>query len=121
MKDQKRLLEAAEDDLDTARYLLRGEKYNASISRAYYSIFHAAKALLLEENSKPKTHQGVSSELGKLFRDELEPEVTRQYSELQTWREEADYATGKQFNEEKAEEAVDFAEEFIHKVKQLIE
>lgn len=119
MSDQENLFDSAEESLGDARYLMDGERYNAAISRRYYAIFNAAKALLLEKESSPKTHQGVSSELGRLFRDELSPETTRTYSQIQTWREEADYGTGKEFGREKAEEAVDFAEEFLIEAKEL--
>lgn len=120
MTEQKNLVESSEDDLNTAKYLLEGDKYNASISRSYYAVFYAAKALLMEKDSKPKTHQGVSSELGKLFREDLSPELTSKYSQIQTWREEADYSTGKDFGIEKAEEAIEFAEMFIRETKNII-
>jgi len=63
MNEQEMLLEAAEDDIDAAKYLLKGSKYDQTISRSYYAVFNAAKDLLIEKNSKPKTHQGVSTEL----------------------------------------------------------
>lgn len=121
MKEQEKLLKTAEEDLDTAEYLLDGEKFNTSISRSYYSIFNAAKALLLEKNSNPKTHSGVSTELGKLFRNLLTPEVTSKYSKIQSWREEADYSTGRDFDEKEAQEALEFAEEFLQKTREIIQ
>jgi len=73
----------------------------------------------MEKNSEPKTHQGVSTELGRLFRKKLDSETTRNYSKIQTWREEVDYGTAKKFGKEKAEESVEFAEEFLAAVKKI--
>lgn len=119
MTEDTQLMKTAEEELGTARYLLEGDRFNASISRAYYAIFYGAKALLKGKNSSPKTHQGVSSELGRLYRKELSSETTRKYSKIQTWREEADYSTGKNFTEKEAEEAIDFADSFLKKVKRI--
>lgn len=121
MSDQENLLNSAEQSLSDARFLFEGERFNAAISRSYYAVFNGAKALLLEKGSSPKTHQGVSSELGRLFREELNSEITKTYSQIQTMREEADYGTGKDFDREEAEEAVEFAEEFLLKVEELVE
>lgn len=121
MSQQQEMVQMAEEKLDAAKYLLKGEKYNSAISSAYYATFHAAKALLLEKDSQPRTHQGVSSELGKLYRDELSPETTRNFSQLQTRREEADYSTGKYFDRPDAEDSIKKAEEIIYKTKNILD
>lgn len=120
MTEQEKMLDFAEEKLDTAKYLIDGEKYNSSISSSYYAAFHAAKALLLEKESSPKTHQGVSSELGKLYRDELSAKTTRNFSQLQTRREEADYSTGKLFGRGKAEDSYQKASKIVQKAKDIL-
>jgi uncharacterized protein (UPF0332 family) len=39
-------LEKAEERLEAAKYLLEGEYYEDAVSRAYYSMYYAAKAIL---------------------------------------------------------------------------
>lgn len=120
MSEQDRLIQAAEERHADARHLFEGERYSGAVSSSYYAVFNAAKALLIEEDSRPKTHQGVSSELGRLFRDELEPETTRRYSRLQTQRERADYDPGEDFDRDEARSAVRFSEKFVSGVQEMI-
>lgn len=121
MTEQEEMIQVAEEKLDAARYLLNGEKYDSAVSSAYYASFHAAKALLLEKESQPKTHQGISSELGKLYREELGSEMTRNFSQIQTRREEADYSTNKSFDEADAEDSIRKSEELIDKARDILD
>ena len=41
--------------------------YRESISRAYYSMFHATQALLLIKEIYPKSHKGVIQKFGEEF------------------------------------------------------
>ena len=49
----------AEECLEEARNLLSNGFYRGAVSRAYYSMYHAAKALLLAKNIAPKKHTCV--------------------------------------------------------------
>ena len=80
-------------------------------------MFHSAKALLLEKDSDPKTHSGVSTELGKLFRGELGKEVTRDFSRIQEKREKADYGEVADFSNKEAKDAIRAAETLLEKSK----
>lgn len=112
-------LKIAEDKLHSAKVLFENDIYNDSISRAYYAMFNAAKALLLTEDSSPKTHAGVNSELGKLFRDRLDPELLREMSKIQGLREDADY-TNFDPGREEAEEVLETASKFVEEASKLI-
>jgi len=57
-------LEKAEERLEAANYLLEGKYYEDAVSRAYYSMYYAAKAILTLKNVEPKTHEGVLSMFG---------------------------------------------------------
>ena len=46
----KSQLEKAEERLEAAKYLLEGEYYEDAVSRAYYSMYYAAKAILTLKN-----------------------------------------------------------------------
>ena len=119
--EQKELLKAAKSKLSVAEKLLEQEDLADSVSRAYYGMFHAARALLLEEDSKPKTHQGVVSELGKLFRDQIDPELVSEMSQIQSLREDADYEPYFTIQKERAEEVIEYASRFINQVETQLE
>ncbi|MEF8880569.1 MAG: HEPN domain-containing protein [Candidatus Nanohaloarchaea archaeon] len=74
-----------------AKVLLENEAFADSISRSYYAMSNSAKALLKTEGSSPRTHQGVNSELGKLFRDRIDKKLLIQFSKIQGRREDVDH------------------------------
>jgi len=67
MAEHEKYLDRAYEALESAKILFEKEKYNASISQAYYAMFYASKALLSSKKIYPKTHRGVVSELGLKF------------------------------------------------------
>ncbi|QGA80365.1 HEPN domain-containing protein [Candidatus Nanohalobium constans] len=115
----KEKIEEAEKRLSTAKLLLENERFEAAVSRAYYSMFHAAKSLLQTEDSSPKTHEGVNSELGKLFRDRIDLELLREFSRIKQLREDADYGAESNISKQKATEVVETAEKFISRAKDI--
>jgi len=62
----KTLIEANECLLD-ADVLLQSARYKATVTRCYYAIFHAAKAILLSIQVDAHTHQGVYTQFNKHF------------------------------------------------------
>ena len=60
-------IKRAERSLKSAVYLLEKGMYEDAASRAYYSMFHAAKAVLASVEEHPKTHEGVVRMFGKNF------------------------------------------------------
>jgi uncharacterized protein (UPF0332 family) len=44
----------AEESLEEVKILFEREHYMGAVSRAYYSMFHSAKALLLSKGLNPK-------------------------------------------------------------------
>lgn len=119
MEEEQRL-ELAEQKLSTARLLVENDRFEDAVSRAYYSMFHSAKALLLEKGSDPRTHAGISTELGKLYRDQLGKELTRDFSRIQEKREKADYGEITDIAREEADEAIEVAEEFLSRARDII-
>ena len=57
----------AERSLDVAEYLLAGDYIEHAISRAYYSMFYAAEAVLLRKGLELSKHSAVASAFGKHF------------------------------------------------------
>jgi len=61
------LLRKSEQRLVAARYLLEEGFYEDSASRAYYSMFFAATALLLTRGITVRTHRGLIATFGSEF------------------------------------------------------
>ncbi|MFP4038873.1 MAG: HEPN domain-containing protein [Candidatus Nanohaloarchaea archaeon] len=116
-EEQEALLDASRDKIEVAEHLLDNGNLSDAVSRAYYGMFHAARAALIEEGSRPKTHQGVVSELGRLFRDEFDRELISSMSEIQSLREDADYEPYFEIDEDVAEDSVGKAWKFFQQVK----
>ena len=67
MSTTKAHLEKAIKRLRVAEKLLHDSEYEDAVSRAYYAMYHAAKAALATLNVFPRTHGGVVSEFGRKF------------------------------------------------------
>lgn len=65
----KRLVEAslskAEKALRSAKLLEENGELEDAVSRAYYAMFHAARAILFGKGLKAKTHRGTISLFGE--------------------------------------------------------
>lgn len=112
----------AEECLREARVLHRSGLPFGAASRAYYVVFHAARALLLSVGIESKTHRSVASLLGEHFvkTGRLSPELGRAVSRMQRDREDADYQTGAVFTIEEAASMVAQAEAFRDAVRGLL-
>ena len=67
MNDIDSLLTLSSEDLDTAELLYKNNRYRPSISRAYYSMFYAAQALLISGGFDTSTHKGVITYRSLIF------------------------------------------------------
>jgi len=120
LSEVEHLLIKAERKLNAAKKLLELGEYEDAVSRAYYCIFHAAKAALASEQSFPKTHEGTIREFGLKFIKErkLPRELGTIFSDARSLRETADYAITSIIGLEDAKWSVEAAERFL---KQIIE
>jgi uncharacterized protein (UPF0332 family) len=118
-----RRLEKSADDLDTAQINYNAEKYDASANRAYYSVYHAIRAVLALDDIERKKHSGNIS----YFREHyIATDIfDRTYSETiknaETLRNEADYDDMKTISAEDAHEAIERAKKFYDAVKEYVE
>ncbi len=112
----------AEESLDEAKILFENEHYIGAISRAYYSMFHSAKALLLSKGLNPKKHRGILKILGLEFIKTgiLDNNYAQYYKYVFDLRQEADYGSTFDIDKKKAEICIVYAEEFLRKVKEII-
>ena len=108
-------MERASEKLEVAKSLFENEFYPDAVSRAYYAMFYAARALLSKKNIYPKTHRGVISQFGLLFvkAGKFKKEIFDLFARAQEDREEADYGLLSEIEEEEAKRIIGGAEEFL--------
>jgi uncharacterized protein (UPF0332 family) len=115
------LLAQAELRLEAAQYLLMNKYYDDAVSRAYYSMYFAATALLLAKNIQVKTHRGLVARFGQEFveRGFMEKHFGRILRIAMELRSEADYSISREISKEEAAVTVDDAEKFLTKAKEV--
>lgn len=116
------LIERANETYSVACELHQNCHYNDAISRTYYSMFYAAKALLLSKDIMTKTHRGTISQLNINFvrEGDLEEMVWKYLPMSETLREEADYSITKRITCEESEEILNGAHIFIQRCVRLL-
>jgi hypothetical protein len=128
MTDDNRLTNAeselaiARDAARVARAALELGIARDALSRAYYAVFHAVRALLLLEGMEPKTHAGVS----RLFSDHwvktgrIDSSQMLVVTRLQSYRLASDYSYSFDVRPEDAKGEVDAAESFVERASQIV-
>lgn len=121
--DEKRILiENAHEKLEAAKNLFENGFYNDSVSRSYYAMFFAAKALLFEKNIHPKTHRGLISQFGLEFvkKNEFKKELFDLLARAQEDREEADYGLFSNIDQNEAKIIIEGAESFLTECESIL-
>lgn len=112
-------LKEAEYDFGKAKHALEEEDFKWCIVKAYYSMFHAAKAVLFSLGLREKRHFAVGVVLEDLVKKgKLESRYVDYFSSAMEWRESADYKYT--HSEEIATDIVANTEKFIFKMKGLL-
>jgi len=122
LKEAKLLLERAESKLSAAKVLLKEGYYDDAVSRAYYSMYFAARALLLTKDIAPKTHKGLISKFGLEFIDTgfIERTYGRALNVAEEDREDADYSITCEITEEEAKTVIEDAKKFIDRINRAV-
>lgn len=112
-------LAAAKYDLGAARHdLKRGDAKWATV-KSYYSIFHAARAVLYSLGYQEKAHFAISAVLRELEKQgKLEAKYTLDFEACMESREDADYRL--EYSKERAEVNIGIADEFLSRMKKLV-
>ena len=86
-------LDSAEYDLERARNSLEEEDFKWAVIQSYYSMFHAAKALVLKKGHHEKSHFCLVIALKELYvnEDTLNAEMVENLELCMHLRHEADY------------------------------
>jgi uncharacterized protein (UPF0332 family) len=119
LDEKKILMENAYEKLEAAKTLLENGFYADAVSRAYYAMFFAARALLSERNIYPKTHRGLISQFALEFvkTGEFRKEIFYLFTRAQEDREEADYGLFPETDEKEAKIIITAAETFLEECK----
>jgi hypothetical protein len=114
-------LKLADEEFSAASYLFEGGYLREAASRAYFSMFHAAKALLYLREKYPKTHAGVISKFGEEFvkSGEIEKVYGEMLAQAETLRAKADYDIEREITEVEVEDVLDSCEKFLEKVSEV--
>lgn len=117
-------LKSAEKDLIRARRTFDDFfdelDYKWATIQAYYSIFHAAWALLFAKGYREKSHFCLKTAIQALYVDEgmLDQSFVDDFDTTMLLRETADYKSD--FSKEGAEAALENAEMFLAKTKEIL-
>lgn len=114
-------LKIAEDDLLSSQKSFAEDNCKWSIIQSYYSMFHSARALLYFAGYREKSHYCLIESIRTLYVEKrlLDISLVEALLEAKNLREDADYYGD--FSKINAEKLLTRAEEFILKVKILVE
>ena len=113
--EQQELLLKAQQSLEAAKLLLRNEYPDYATSRAYYTMFYIASALLEGEKLSFSKHSAVIAAFGREFAkpQRISPEFHRYLIEAQELRTAGDYGQLNAITIDQATEQIDRAEQFL--------
>jgi uncharacterized protein (UPF0332 family) len=115
-------LEQAHERLTAAKTLLKTKSYADAISRSYYAMFSAARALLATRRLDSKKHSGVISLFNQHFVKEgiVGSQWGRVLAQAKGFREESDYGDYVQFSQEEAKEQIVLAGQLLEEVESVL-
>jgi uncharacterized protein (UPF0332 family) len=121
--EQAALLRKARQSLRGARVLAYQELlYDFAVSRAYYVMFYAAEAFLLEDGLAFSKHSAVIAAFGERFAKtgRVPAEFHRYLLDGEDRRNSGDYGLGPGLSRADADEQIARAERFIDLVERLL-
>lgn len=115
-------MESAKEKLKAAVDLLGNSDYKDSVSRSYYAIFTAARALLATKQLDSAKHSGVIALFNQHFvkTSIVHKETSKLIEKAKLYREQADYGDFFVVSKEEAEAQIQSAKRFIAEVEHVI-
>lgn len=109
------LLKKARESVDAAKHLGDKGYWDFAAARAYYAMFYAAEAVLLENGLSFSSHSGVIGAFGKNFAKTgvFEAKFHRYLLDGQDIRNAGDYDVGTPVAESQAKDVMAWADEWI--------
>jgi uncharacterized protein (UPF0332 family) len=116
----KKELATAKDDLIEAKDRLINGRYKYATINSYYSIFHAARALLYSQGYRERSHHCLSVAIEFLFvkTGKMSDRFIRIFKNSMSLRENADYSSS--FSKESAVLSIANAQEFLYIATKLL-
>jgi uncharacterized protein (UPF0332 family) len=113
----------AKDILGEARDSLQHKHYGLSVTRSYYAMFTAAKALLALKEMDASKHSGVIALFNQhIVRTDLFPkEIGKFLTKAKDLREEADYGDFVEITENDARTQLERAQIFVKEAEKTAE
>ena len=108
MKEEVQMtLDEANECLTDAKIMLDSQRWKAAVSRSYYAMYHAVKAVLLSKDIATFTHQGANIQFGKFFIKTgiFDRNLIKSFSKMLDTRQKADYEIGFKASESDATHA----------------
>lgn len=118
-EDQTQFLDEAEESLRISKVILDGNSPEFATARAYYAMFYAATAMLMENGLRFSKHSGVISAFGSQFiKTGILPNHLHGWLiEAHRSRLVADYTSMEKVSAEEAKTHLQRAREFIDAVR----
>ncbi|OGL50673.1 MAG: hypothetical protein A3C43_04255 [Candidatus Schekmanbacteria bacterium RIFCSPHIGHO2_02_FULL_38_11] len=115
-------LENAKEKLNSAEVLLREKLFKDSLSRSYYAMFSAARALLATKELDSSKHSGVISLFNQQFlkTNIMDRKIGKKLSEAKDFREAGDYEDFFVVSKVDAERQIKNAKEFIKEAEEIL-
>jgi uncharacterized protein (UPF0332 family) len=116
------LLNKAEESTGAAEVMFERGYPVFSASRAYYSLFYVAQALLLERGLSYSSHGGVIGAYGREFSKTqlFDPKFHKYLIQAQDIRNMADYGTSNNVTAEQAQSLIQWAKEFLEAARAFL-
>ena len=115
-------LEHADECISAAKSLLESENYKSAANRAYYTVFHAMRAVLAFDKIDMKHHSGIIAEFRRLYIKTgiFDAELSKIISVLSDSRNDSDYDDFFIVSKEEVTEQIKDAELFLEKIKEYV-
>lgn len=115
-------LEQSKENLEEAEALFAINKFKGASNRAYYSVFHAIKAILALEQVDFKKHSSVIAYFNKEYisKNIFPRELGKGVSEVRFFREKSDYVDFYIVTKEECENQIKTAKLMIKHVEEFI-
>jgi uncharacterized protein (UPF0332 family) len=122
LEESQRWMAKAHYSLTAAKTLLEESLFAESISRSYYAMFYAAKALLLLDGIDVSKHSAVAAAFGREYAKtgKIDPRYHRMLLDGFEWRQKSDYDVYWLATRERAEKCHQEAEAFAAQVEKSL-
>jgi uncharacterized protein (UPF0332 family) len=121
-EDVRRHLEIAQVFLAESAHLLAGGFARGTVGRAYYAMFHAATAVLLDRDIERTSHHGIISAFGEyVVKPDLVPaKLHKHFVEAFSLRSDSDYLVPFEPQRPQAEVTLERARQFVEACEALL-